>query len=62
MISEEQIIELIAKSIWGKRREHVARSGVDLEEWGDGKIPRLNGIFEEAKAAYDTIVEVTPEW
>ena len=47
----EIIVERVARAMWDQRRIHSGWSLVKLELWGDGKIPKLNGIMEEARAA-----------
>lgn len=44
-------LDKAARAIWNDRVQRNALLGVDLEPWGDGSIPRANGIFEEALAA-----------
>jgi hypothetical protein len=44
-------IQRVARAMWEKRRELALRSDIILEEWGDGTIPKANGIHEEAAAA-----------
>lgn len=49
------MVECVARAIWERRRA-LAKSffpdvTFDLEEWGDGSIPRSNGVLEEAEAA-----------
>lgn len=53
-----EITERVARRIWEKRRE-LAKTlhGIDLEEWGDGSIPRANHIFEEASVAIEATLE-----
>jgi len=54
-----EMIERIARAIWNQRRASVAELGIDLEEWGDGGIPRANKVFEEARAAIEAMREPT---
>jgi hypothetical protein len=44
-------IDKVARAIWADRVQRAAFQGIDLEPWGDGKIPVANGIYEEAIAA-----------
>lgn len=45
-------IEEVARAIWQARRDFIKKDrGWDLEEWGDGTVPKLNGVMEEARAA-----------
>ncbi len=39
----------------------AAREGIGLEPWGDGSVPRLNGIMEEARASIAAMLVPTPE-
>lgn len=48
---EQTMIERVARAQWDQRRKWAEREGYTLEEWGDGSIPRANGIEEEARAA-----------
>ncbi len=50
-------VEYVAKAIWEKRREMAAMSSIELEPWGDGTIPKLNHVMEEAQAAIDAMRE-----
>jgi hypothetical protein len=54
-----EMIERVARAIWERRRGAAAIAGIDLEEWGDGGIPRANHIFEEARAAIEAMREPT---
>ncbi len=49
-MSDEQV-EDVAKAIWDARRAYANNAGIQLEYWGDGAIPRANGIMDEARAA-----------
>ena len=45
-------VEEVARAIWQARRDFVRKDqNWDLEEWGDGTIPKLNGVMDEAEAA-----------
>jgi hypothetical protein len=59
MTNSEQI-EYVARAIWLQRRIFAAKRGIMLEEWGDGSVPRANGILDEARAAIDAVAEVDP--
>jgi hypothetical protein len=51
-------IEQIARAMWRVRQEYCRReyAGIaPLEDWGDGSIPRANGIFDEALAALEAM-------
>jgi hypothetical protein len=50
-----EIVERVAKAMWDVRRAHANNAGIFLEFWGDGTIPRANGIMEEARAAIEAI-------
>lgn len=53
-------IEEVARGIWERRRKWAAENyGHTLEEWGDGSIPRLNGVMEEARDAIAAMREPT---
>lgn len=56
-----EIIERVARALWGARRAYASREGIFLEEWGDGAVPRANGVFEEARAAIEAIREPTDD-
>lgn len=56
----EELIEEVAKAMWEVRRKHAQQSGITLEEWGDGTLPKANGIYEEAAAAINTVAENDP--
>ena len=54
------IVERMAKAIWEKRRQvAMNRNGIELEQWGDGSVPRANHVFDEARAALEAIREPT---
>lgn len=55
MSDDDELVERVARAIWNRRRESAAGMGIDLEEWGDGGIPRANDVFEEACAAIDVV-------
>ena len=55
---DEETVEDVAKAIWDVRRAHANNSGVELEFWGDGIIPRACGVFDEARAA----IAAMPSW
>jgi hypothetical protein len=57
----ESMIERVAMAIWEERRQRALRDGIDLEMWGDGTIPRANGIMEEASEAVRALREPTEE-
>lgn len=49
-------VERVARAIWEQRRKHAReQNGIDLEEWGDGSIPRANGVMDEASAAMEAM-------
>ena len=50
-----EMIEEVAKAIWDVRRAHANKAGIWLEFWGDGSIPKENGIMEEARAAIEAM-------
>lgn len=52
-------IEDVAKAMWDVRRAHANNEGIFLEFWGDGTIPKANGIMEEARAAIEAMREPT---
>lgn len=54
-----KMIERVARAIWDQRRASAAALGIDLEEWGDGGIPRANKVYEEASAAIKSMREPT---
>ncbi len=54
-----RMIERVARAIWEQRRTKALELLPDhpLEEWGDGSIPKANGIMEEAQAAIEAMQE-----
>jgi len=55
-----KMVERVARSIWEKRRMLAMDvHGIQLEEWGDGSVPRANHVFEEAQAAIAGMREPT---
>lgn len=54
-----EMIEKVARAIWDRRRASAAELGIELEEWGDGGIPRANKVFEEARAALEAMRQPT---
>jgi hypothetical protein len=49
-------LEAVARAMWEARRAHnAAVFGIEVEAWGDGSLPRANGIFAEAKAALEAL-------
>jgi hypothetical protein len=48
-----EVVEQIARAMWEVRRQKAKLSLIDLEEWGDGSIPRANHIMDEAGAALE---------
>lgn len=54
-----ETVERVAKAMWEARRAYAhLHDGIDLEAWGDGTIPRLNGIMGEARAAIEAMREL----
>lgn len=54
-----EMIEQVAKAMWDARRAYANDHGIFLEFWGDGSIPRANGIMDEARAAIEAMREPT---
>jgi hypothetical protein len=54
-----EMIEQVAKAMWDVRRAHANKDGIFLEFWGDGTVPKANGIMEEARAAINAMREPT---
>jgi hypothetical protein len=53
-------VERVAKAIWEARRaHHKGAFGIELEPWGDGSLPRMNGIEAEARAAIEAIGSIS---
>jgi hypothetical protein len=48
-------IEAVARALWASRVRQAAAQGIDLERWGDGSVPKANGIIEDAEAAIAAI-------
>lgn len=62
-----EIQTCVARAIWERRRMFIKlKLGQELEEWGNGEIPRSNGIMNEAEAAimvYDYLMRRNdPAW
>lgn len=58
--AESEMIERAARAAWEKRREMAKRNmNIDVEPFGDGTIPRANGIFDEVIAIFEAIREPT---
>lgn len=56
------MLERVARAMWEQRRRYVQETMPDvgpLEEWGDGSVPRSNGVFEEAREAVEAMREPT---
>jgi hypothetical protein len=53
------MIERVAKAMWDARRANANNNEVELEFWGDGSIPKANGIMDEARAAIEAMREPT---
>ena len=53
------MVEQVARAMWGQRCKRAARQGIELEAWGDGFWPSANGIMEEARAAIEAMREPT---
>ena len=52
MIDRLELTAFVARGIWERRRFFLRQMHhVELEEWGNGEIPRSNGIMGEAEAA-----------
>lgn len=51
------IVERVARAQWEQRRKKALEFMPDhpLEEWGDGSVPKSNGIMEEARAAIEAM-------
>lgn len=45
--------------MWEERRRHARNMGIELEEWGDGSIPKANNIMGEARAMLAAMREPT---
>ena len=59
-MAETEMVERVARKLWAVRvRRMLQRDGIVLEEWGDGSVPRQNGVYEEAKAAIEEMREPT---
>lgn len=54
-------IEQVAREMWEVRRQKAGLVQIELEEWGDGSIPRANHIMDEARAAIEAMREPTME-
>lgn len=57
-----EMIERAARAVWEKRREACLRLyGDELEPFGDGAVPRMNGVFDEVIAIFQAIREPTDD-
>jgi hypothetical protein len=54
-------IEAVARAMWERRRTFASEQRITLEAWGDGSVPRANGVMEEARAAIEAIREPTED-
>lgn len=57
-LTREELVERLARAQWEARRRWAAKEYPDLlplEEWGDGSIPKANGIMEEAASIFDEL-------
>lgn len=56
-----EMVERVARAMWEERRRHAKSldMDLDLEEWGDGSIPKANNIIGEARAAIKAMREPT---
>ncbi len=51
-----ELKERVARAIWARRRAFaMLENGIELEPWGDGRIPEANGVIFEAMAAIEVI-------
>lgn len=48
-------VDRVARAMWEVRRANAGLVPVSLEEWGDGSIPKANGILDEARAAIEAM-------
>lgn len=56
-------VERIARLVWDHRRAKAAERGIELEEWGDGTIPKANFVLEEARLAIEAMKpKASPEF
>jgi hypothetical protein len=56
-MTEQELVEDIARAMWERRRKFSGNFSIQLEEWGDGSIPKANGIIDEANAALKVVYE-----
>lgn len=61
MADKMTMVEKMARAMWAQRRKFAGSVPIELEDWGDGSIPKANGIFEEAQAAIEAMREPTEE-
>jgi len=59
MTESMSIVECMARAMWEQRREFNFELPIPLEEWGDGSLPRANGVVEEARAALKAFSDKT---
>lgn len=58
------MVERVARAMWEDRQRFVKSIDPnlpDLEEWGDGTIPKSNNVIGEARAAIAAMREPTAE-
>ena len=55
------MIERVARAKWEVRRAKARLVSIELEEWGDGSIPRANHAMDEARAAIEAMRKPTEE-
>lgn len=56
------MLERMARAMWEQRRKKTAEDYPTLpplEAWGDGSVPKANGIMEEARAGLEATREAT---
>lgn len=56
-----EMVEQGARAMWEERRRHARSMGIELEEWGDGSIPKANNIMGEARAMLAAMCEPTSD-
>lgn len=59
-----EMVERVARAIWERRREKYHTDYPDmrqLDEWGDGSVPRANGVEDEARSAIEAMRVPTRE-
>lgn len=63
-IDRLEVTNRVARAIWERRKFFLRKMfDIELEEWGNGEVPRSNGAVGEAEAAiiaYEAAMGIRP--